>query len=201
MLWQLLDSLRADFGEIIGRAFVDSAPVLERAWAQKAGLGWIGKNSMLISPKLGSYTFIGELILDVDIEPSRTSIPNRCGSCTRCIDSCPTGAILAPQIIDAQKCISYLTIEKKSSLTTTEQESLNGWCFGCDICQEVCPWNSKATPQKLSSLLPKEEVLSLDANKLLTLSEENLNSNFSDTPVLRTGYKRFIENAKHSASE
>ena len=201
MLWQLLDSLRADFGEINGRAFVDSAPVLERAWAQKAGLGWIGKNSMLISPKLGSYTFIGELILDVDIEPSRTSIPNRCGSCTRCIDSCPTGAILAPQIIDAQKCISYLTIEKKSSLTTTEQESLNGWCFGCDICQEVCPWNSKATPQKLSSLLPKEEVLSLDANKLLNLSEESFNSIFSDTPVLRTGYKRFIENAKHSASE
>ena len=201
MLWQLLDSLRADFGEINGRAFVDSAPVLERAWAQKAGLGWIGKNSMLISPKLGSYTFIGELILDVDIEPSRTSIPNRCGSCTRCIDSCPTGAILAPQIIDAQKCISYLTIEKKSSLTTTEQESLNGWCFGCDICQEACPWNSKATPQKLSSLLPKEEVLSLDANKLLTLSEENFNSIFSDTPVLRTGYKKFIENAKHSASE
>ena len=201
MLWQLLDSLRADFGEINGRAFVDSAPVLERAWAQKAGLGWIGKNSMLISPKLGSYTFIGELILDVDIEPSRTSIPNRCGSCTRCIDSCPTGAILAPQIIDAQKCISYLTIEKKSSLTTTEQESLNGWCFGCDICQEVCPWNSKATPQKLSSLLPKEEVLSLDANKLLTLSEENFNSIFSDTPVLRAGYKKFIENAKHSASE
>ena len=201
MLWQLLDSLRADFGEINGRAFVDSAPVLERAWAQKAGLGWIGKNSMLISPKLGSYTFIGELILDVDIEPSRTSIPNRCGSCTRCIDSCPTGAILAPQIIDAQKCISYLTIEKKSSLTTTEQESLNGWCFGCDICQEGCPWNSKATPQKLSSLLPKEEVLSLDANKLLNLSEESFNSIFSDTPVLRTGYKRFIENAKHSASE
>jgi epoxyqueuosine reductase len=201
MLWQLLDSLRADFGEINGRAFVDSAPVLERAWAQKAGLGWIGKNSMLINPKLGSYTFIGELILDVDIEPSRTSIPNRCGSCTRCIDSCPTGAILAPQIIDAQKCISYLTIEKKSPLTTTEQESLNGWCFGCDICQEACPWNSKATPQKLSSLLPKEEVLSLDANKLLTLSEENFNSIFSDTPVLRTGYKKFIENAKHSASE
>ena len=201
MLWQLLDSLRTDFGEINGRAFVDSAPVLERAWAQKAGLGWIGKNSMLINPKLGSYIFIGELILDVDVEPSRASIPSRCGSCTRCIDSCPTGAIIAPQVIDAQKCISYLTIEKKSPLTTTEQENLNGWCFGCDICQEVCPWNSKATPQKLSSLLPKKELLNLEGNKLLSLSEESFNNTFSDTPVLRAGYKKCIENAKHSVSE
>ncbi|MDD2197280.1 MAG: tRNA epoxyqueuosine(34) reductase QueG [Bacteroidales bacterium] len=194
MLWQLLDSLRKEFGTINGRAFVDSAPVLERAWAQKSGLGWIGKNSMLINPKIGSYTFLGELIVDADIEPSTNQVPNRCGSCTRCIDACPTGAIISPGNVDGRKCISYLTIEKKSPLTLDEQKSLSGWCFGCDICQEVCPWNSKIEIQTLPSISPKKIVLEINEEELSVISEEKFTKTFSDTPVSRSGYNRFIQN-------
>lgn len=197
MLWQLLDSLRKEFGTINGRAFVDSAPVLERAWAQKSGLGWIGKNSMLINPKIGSYTFLGELIVDVDIETSVNQIPNRCGSCTRCIDACPTGAIVSAGVIDARKCISYLTIEKKSQLTPEEQESLNGWCFGCDICQEVCPWNSKIKVQTLRTILPKKIVLEISDEELPSISEDKFVKVFTDTPVSRANYAKFIETCQN----
>lgn len=198
MLWQLLDSLRKEFGTINGRAFVDSAPVLERAWAQKSGLGWIGKNSMLINPKIGSYTFLGELIVDADIEPSVNEIPNRCGSCTRCIDACPTGAIVSAGVIDARKCISYLTIEKKSQLTPEEQKNLNGWCFGCDICQEVCPWNSKIKVQTLRTILPKKIVLEISDEELPSISEDKFVKVFTDTPVSRANYAKFIENCQNS---
>ena len=196
MLWKMLDMLRQDFGSINGRAFVDSAPVLERAWAQRAGLGWIGKNSMLISPTLGSYTFIGELIVDVDIEPSTSLVPNRCGTCTRCIDACPAGAIVAPGVIDARKCISYLTIEKKAPLTEDESNSLNDWCFGCDICQEVCPWNKRIEQHGLKTISPKKEVLELFGNALKDIAEEQFNHVFGNTPVARTGYKKIKENIK-----
>jgi epoxyqueuosine reductase len=190
MLWEMLDLLRLEFGPITGRAFVDSAPVLERAWAAKAGLGWIGKNSMLITPKLGSYTFIGELILDVDIEPSITKVSTRCGTCTRCMEACPTGAIVSPRVIDARKCISYLTIERKTPLTENEKSSLNGWCFGCDICQEVCPWNAKAKQSTLYQIQPKREVITLNPKDLQEISEDSFAQLFADTPVSRSGVVR-----------
>lgn len=196
MLWLLLGALREEFGSINGRAFVDSAPVLERAWAQRAGLGWIGKNGMLINPTLGSYTFIGELVVDADIEPSTSLVPNRCGTCTQCMDACPTGAIVAPGVVDARKCISYLTIEKKSPLTEDESNSLNDWCFGCDICQEVCPWNKRIEQQGLNTISPKKEVLELFGNTLKDIAEEQFNHAFGDTPVARAGYVKFKGNSK-----
>jgi epoxyqueuosine reductase len=196
MLWDLADELRKIVGEVNGRAFVDSAPVLERAWAVKAGLGWIGKNSLLLHPKLGTYTFIGELIVDIEIEPSTSQLPNRCGTCTRCMDACPTGAIVSPAVIDARKCISYLTIEKKSHLTAAEQKSLNGWCFGCDICQEVCPWNNKITQTQLPQIAPTTATKSLTLDRLKDLNEAEFNEIFGQTPVSRAGYTKFAENIK-----
>ena len=193
--------LRENFGPIEGRTFVDSAPVLERTWAVKAGLGWIGKSGMLIHPKSGTYTFIGQLIIDLDIEPSNTETPNRCGSCTRCMDACPTGAIVAPAKVDARKCISYLTIEKRTPLTDSEEEKLSGWCFGCDICQEVCPWNSKILPSNISELDPKQGIAELNPKDIAELTENNYLDLFGETPVARAGYKRFIENCKIAATK
>jgi len=195
MLWEMLKQIRENFGEVNGRAFVDSAPVLERAWAAKSGLGWIGNNGLLINPEFGSYTFIGELILDIEIEPSKNIVPNRCGTCTRCIDSCPTGAIVSPGIIDARKCISYLTIEKKSELTDEEKTKLNGWCFGCDICQEVCPWNAKINVCSTEAIKPKTKILSFNSKKFSELSENDFLNIFGDTPIERAGYKRFMHNS------
>lgn len=197
MLWQLLDILREEYGPISGRAFVDSAPVLETIWAQKAGLGWIGKHSLLINPQLGSFLFIGQLIIDAEAEPTIYEVTNRCGTCTRCMDACPTGAIVSPGVVDARKCISYLTIEKKSALTPEEQNSLNGWCFGCDICQEVCPWNKKTTPQTQYAI-PKKEILELTEQQRKQLTPEQFDKLFYDTPIYRTGYDRFMKNCNQS---
>jgi epoxyqueuosine reductase len=196
MLWELADKIRKEIGEVNGRAFVDSAPVLEREWALRAGLGWIGKNSLLLNPKLGTYTFIGELIVDIEIEPTTTQLPNRCGTCTRCIDACPTGAIVSPSVVDARKCISYLTIEKKSELTANEKENLNGWCFGCDICQEVCPWNSKINQTLVPQIAPTTATKSLTLDRLKNLNEEEFNEIFGQTPVSRTGYSKLVTNIK-----
>lgn len=143
-LYRLFELLRGECGEVEGRVFVDSAPFLDRYWAQRAGLGWIGKNALLIHPQLGSFTFIGSLVLDLEIEPREREVQNRCGRCTRCLEACPTGALLAPGLLDARRCISYLTIEKKSPLTEAEEASTAPWAFGCDACQEGCPWNRKA---------------------------------------------------------
>ncbi len=193
-LWTMLDLLRKQYGTINGRAFVDSAPVLERTWAQRAGLGWIGKNGLLINPTLGTYTFIGELIVDADIEPSTTPTPNRCGTCTRCIDACPTGAIVEPGVVDARKCISYLTIEKKSSLTEQEKQSLNGWCFGCDTCQEVCPWNGKLATKKMDGYTD------IDPRTLINLNEADYKRMFASTPIIRANYNHFMHNVRQSSN-
>lgn len=172
MLYKLLELLRKEYRSVSGRAFVDSAPVLERAWAERAGLGWIGKNGLLINQELGSYVFVGELIVDIEIEPSATIVPNRCGTCTKCIDACPTGAIVAPMVVDARRCISYLTIEKNSPLTEVDIKNLNGWCFGCDICQEVCPWNRKALTTTIVALRPMDRILSINRQAILEFNDE-----------------------------
>lgn len=149
-LFLLLDSLRQEFGEINGRAFVDSAPFLDRFWASNAGLGWIGKNTLLISPQFGSYFFIGSLVLDRDFETTERLVASRCGSCDRCQTACPAKAFVSPGVMDARKCISYLTIEKKTPLTRGERKVLGDWVFGCDACQLACPWNQRALRKGLA---------------------------------------------------
>jgi epoxyqueuosine reductase len=191
MLSDLMSRVRAEFGEVNGRAFVDSAPVLERALAVKSGLGWIGKNSNLINQTLGSYIFIGELIVDVEIEPSNVVASNRCGNCTRCIDTCPTGAIVKPSVVDANRCISYINIEKKMPLTEEELSMLNGWCFGCDICQEVCPWNKKATV-KNHFQLHSSKLNELSSEQLANMPESEFELIFAETPLMRAGYEKVM---------
>lgn len=188
-LREMLNRLRVEFGEVNGRAFVDSAPVMEREWAVRAGLGWIGKNSNLINRVLGSYVFIGELIVDVAIEPTSSMVTNRCGNCTRCIDACPNQAIVAPGVVDARKCISYLNIERKKPISQEEVGSLNGWCFGCDICQEVCPWNKKAT--KVDGTEQRIDIFKGEtALSIAKYSEDEFNDKFGDTPLPRAGYEK-----------
>lgn len=191
MLFDLMNRIRAEFGDVNGRAFVDSAPVLERALAVKSGLGWIGKNSNLINQTLGSYVFIGELIVDSEIEPSNVVITNRCGNCTRCIDACPNGAIVGPMVVDANKCTSYINIEKKLPLQESEYSMLNGWCFGCDVCQEVCPWNKKATI-KNHPQLQNSKLNDLSPEHLASMSEKEFEEIFDDTPLMRAGYEKVI---------
>ncbi len=152
-LYQLLGLLKEEIGaEVEGRAFVDSAPFLDRYWALQSGLGWIGRQGLLVSPRLGTFTFIGSLLVNIEIEPTpAVEIKNRCGTCQRCVEACPTGALLGDGKMDARRCISYLTIEKKSELTPEETASLHGWAYGCDLCQEACPWNVRAPETRLQS--------------------------------------------------
>lgn len=193
MLFDLLDALRKEFGPISGRPFVDSAPVLERAWAEKSGMGWIGKNSNFIHPKFGSFIFIGELIVDAAVEDTSLQHKNRCGSCMRCIDACPTHAIVEPGVVDARLCISYLTIEKRSPLAEKECGSLNGWCFGCDTCQEVCPWNQKPLPipNEGISIIPKLKQLSAD--NMVGMTPTQFEEWFGISPLKRAGYEKLMQ--------
>jgi epoxyqueuosine reductase len=191
-----LKKLNTDIGPVNGRYFVDSAPVLERSLAIEAGLGWIGKNSILINQKLGSYCFIAELIVDIELEYDQ-SVKNLCGTCTVCIDACPTGAILQPYIIDSNKCISYHTIENKDDIPGDIRNNQNGWVFGCDICQEVCPWNKKAKSHNEPAFMPNEKLKTLSENDLQNLSENDFKEIFQKSAVKRAGYiklKRNIEN-------
>ena len=169
--------------------FVDSAPVLERRWAQLAGLGWIGKNKQLIHPCLGSYTFIGILMLNIEVEYDTPS-PDRCGSCTQCIDSCPTNA-LNSKILDARKCISYHTIENKNRIPLELQDKLSNYAFGCDICADVCPWNKKwAIPNSHKELKP----INWDSVSLENVSEQDFNAIFKKSAIQRGGYKKLLQN-------
>lgn len=190
----LLDLLRKEFGEVEGRAFVDSAPVLEKYWAAHAGLGWIGKNSLLINPRFGTFSFIGELIVDIEIEPAKKQIPNHCGTCTMCIDACPTGAIIQPGVIEARRCISYLTIERKAPVTADEIKSMNGWSYGCDACQEVCPWNKNIPIGKSAEMRPGREIIDLTESRLRSLSELEFKKIFKGSAIARIGWEKFKTN-------
>ncbi len=179
-----------------GRAFVDSAPVLERAWAVRAGLGWTGKNSLLVTKK-GSWFFLGELILDLELAYDEDEVKDHCGSCTRCVEACPTQAILPNRTVDAGRCISYWTIEYKGKDFPAEApEDLNGWVFGCDICQEVCPWNRKAPLHQVPDFLPDERRLSLTRDDWEKMTEEEFKDLFAGTPVMRTGLERMKRNVE-----
>ncbi len=194
-LRQLLERMQHQWGQVQARAFTDSAPVLERYWAQQAGLGWIGKNSLLLT-KQGSYFFIGELIVDIELEYDQPWEKNFCGTCTRCLDACPTHAIVQPRVVDARKCISYLTIEYRGDFSAETQ--LHGWVFGCDICQQVCPWNRHARPTAVEEFAPRPDLLSLTDKKLESLTKPEFNKIFRHTPVERTGYKGLMRNVRQN---
>ena len=196
-LRQLLEKIELLTGKLENtRIFVDSAPVLERAWAVRCGLGFIGKNTCLIHPKKGSFFFIGQLLLPVETEPVGKIIPNHCGRCTRCLDACPTGALKAPFQLDARKCISYLTIECKGDLSQTDA-NFSDWIYGCDICQDVCPYNRFSLPNCEEKFQPSEKLLALRKTDWQNLDENHFKELFGKSAVKRAGFeglKRNIEN-------
>lgn len=195
-LTQLFDFIQEEIGEVGGRVFVDSAPVMDKVWAQKSGLGWMGKNTNLIHPKHGSFFFIAELILDLELEPDGP-IKDYCGTCTKCIDACPTEAIVQPYVVDGSKCISYLTIELKDAIIPGEFKSqMENWMFGCDICQDVCPWNRFSKPHNEPKFHPHDNLLKMNKADWEDLTEEVFRELFKNSAVKRTkfnGLKRNID--------
>jgi epoxyqueuosine reductase len=192
---QLLEFIKENIGEVDGRAFVDSAPVMDKAWAKKSGLGWIGKNSNLINKSSGSFYFIAELILDLDLEYDG-AVKDYCGTCTKCIDACPTDAIIAPYVVDGSKCISYFTIELKENIPDDVKGKMENRMFGCDICQDVCPWNRFSKPHQEPLFKANEELLGMKKEDWIELTEETFRRVFKDSAVKRTkftGLKRNIE--------
>jgi epoxyqueuosine reductase len=188
-LKQLLSELKEKIGEINGRGFVDSAPVLERAWAQKSGLGWIGKNGNLINKTNGSFFFIATLITDLPLAVDDAFAGDFCGTCTRCIDECPTQAILPGKVIDGSKCISYYTIELKDTLIPGNlQDKFNNWMFGCDVCQDVCPWNRFSSPATQKDFTPLPAILNFSTNDWEELTEESFKQIFKHSPIKRAKY-------------
>ena len=193
-LKELLAFIQEEIGEVNGRGFVDSAPVMDKAWAKKAGLGWLGKNSNLIHPKKGSFFFIADLILDLKIEADGP-IKDYCGTCTKCIDACPTEAIIEPYVVNGSKCISYLTIELKDELLPKEFEGkMDNWMFGCDICQDVCPWNRFSVLHNEERFEPHPDLLDLKKQDWMGLQEEGFQILFQRSPVKRTKYKGLKRN-------
>ncbi|MCA1747735.1 MAG: tRNA epoxyqueuosine(34) reductase QueG [Bacteroidales bacterium] len=186
--------IQENFGQAEGRVFVDSAPVLDRTWAVKAGLGWIGKNSNLINRDLGSFVFIGELILDLELEYNTIPESDFCGDCTMCIDACPTDAILPGRTIDSNRCISYLTIENREQIPDTFRGKLENRAFGCDICQDVCPWNRKATPHQVEELQPNPRLLEMEKTDWQQLEKTDFNKLFKSSALKRAGYKGLKRN-------
>jgi epoxyqueuosine reductase len=194
-LKELLHFIQTEIGEVSGRAFVDSAPVLDKAWAAKSGLGWIGKNANLITQKIGSFYFIAELIIDLELEYDYATT-DHCGSCTACIDACPTEAIVAPYVVDGSKCISYFTIELKDNLPQEMKGKFEDWAFGCDVCQDVCPWNRFAKPTTEKAFSPNQEILEYTKKDWEEITQETFNKVFKNSAVKRTkleGFKRNID--------
>ena len=192
-LKSLLQFMHEEIGEIDGRAFVDSAPVLDKAWAAKSGLGWIGKNSNLLTKQVGSFYFIAELIVDLELEYD-TPVTDHCGSCTACIDACPTEAIVEPYKVDGSKCISYFTIELKDELPQSYKNNFENWMFGCDICQDVCPWNKFSKPHKEPLFNPNPALLELDKKDWEELTKETFNEIFRKSAVKRTKFEGLKRN-------
>lgn len=195
-LKQLLQFIQDNIGEVGGRAFVDSAPVLDKAWAKKAGLGWIGKNTNLINQRSGSFFFLAELIIDVELEYDIEPTADHCGTCTRCIDACPTEAIVAPYVVDGSRCISYLTIELKNELPHEFKDQTDNWMFGCDVCQDVCPWNKFSVLHNEPAFNPHPDLLGISKKEWEEITEETFQKVFKGSAVKRTkfaGLKRNID--------
>ncbi|WP_035656971.1 tRNA epoxyqueuosine(34) reductase QueG [Flavobacterium seoulense] len=192
-LKELLYSIQENIGEVSGRVFVDSAPVLDKAWAAKSGLGWIGKNSNLLTQKVGSFYFIAELIIDLDLEYDH-AVSDHCGSCTACIDACPTQAIIAPYIVDGSKCISYFTIELKENIPNEMKGHFDDWVFGCDTCQDVCPWNRFSKSHNEPLFNPNPALLSMTKKDWEEMTQETFKIVFKDSPVKRTKFQGLTRN-------
>ena len=193
----LLYHIKQNIGEVNGRGFVDSAPVLERSWAARSGAGWIGKNGNLITKQQGSYFFIATLITDLELIYNDVFAKDYCGTCTRCIDSCPTDAILNDKVIDGSRCISYFTIELKDAIIPDEMKGkFENWMFGCDICQDVCPWNRFSKPTTEIALRPIPEILNLSTAEWENITEEGFKNTFKDSALHRTKFKGIERNLK-----
>ena len=192
---QLLEYIKDEIGDVHGRTFVDSAPIMEKAWAKKSGLGWIGKHSNLITQKVGSYYFIAELIVDLDLEVDH-AVTDHCGSCTACIDACPTQAITEPYKVDGSKCISYFTIELKENIPSEMKGQLDHWMFGCDVCQEVCPWNRFSKNHSEPLFNPNPKLLSMSKKDWEEITQETFNKVFKKSAVKRTKYAGLKRNVR-----
>lgn len=190
---ELLEFIKENIGDINGRVFVDSAPVMDKAWAKKSGLGWIGKNSNLINKNSGSFYFIAELIIDLELQEDGP-VKDYCGTCTKCIDACPTEAIIAPYIVDGSKCISYFTIELKENIPNEVKGKMDNWVFGCDVCQDVCPWNSFSKPNKEQHFNPNGSLLEMTKKDWYELTEETFKRVFKESAVKRTKYQGLMRN-------
>ncbi len=200
-LKQFLALLRGEIGDIDGRAFVDSAPVMERQWAQRAGIGWIGKNSLLINRSRGSFFFLAELILDLDLAPDSPFTKDYCGSCTKCLEACPTDAIVAPGVVDGSKCISYYTIELKEELPSSMKGKFENWMFGCDICQDVCPWNRFSVPHQEPEFELHPQIEGFSKDDWEELTEETFGKVFQKSAVKRAKYKGLMRNIRFLKKE
>lgn len=198
----LIQWLHAQVPGTSSRAFVDSAPVLERAWAMEAGIGWIGKNSNIIIPKKGSFFFLGSVITTLAIEPDEAFTKNHCGHCTRCMEACPTGAIVAPGSIDARKCLSYQTIENKEPIPPALKEKNRGWVFGCDICQDICPHNRFSTPHHEPSLNPLKPISEWREKQWSSMTKAEFKKELTKarSPIARVKYEKFMDNIGNSLS-
>lgn len=194
-LKQLLHHIQEEIGDVHGRAFVDSAPVLDKAWAAKSGLGWMGKHSNLITKQAGSFYFIAELIVDLDLDYD-SPVTDHCGTCTACIDACPTEAIVAPYVVDGSKCISYFTIELKNEIPSNVRGHFDDWIFGCDVCQDVCPWNRFSQSHKEPLFNPNPDLLDMTKKDWNEITEDVFKNLFKNSAVKRTkfeGLKRNID--------
>jgi epoxyqueuosine reductase len=189
------DTLRENIGDINGRVFVDSAPVMERAWAKRSGLGWIGKNSLLLNKSSGSFFFLAEIILDLELEYDGP-VKDYCGTCTACIDACPTDAIAEPYVVDGSKCISYFTIELKEEIPASVKGKFENWIFGCDICQDVCPWNRFSTPHQETRFNPSEKLTNMRESDWKEITEEVFQKIFKNSPVKRTKFEGLKRNIR-----
>ncbi len=193
-LKRMIGKLKEEIGDFQVRAFVDSAPVMDRAWAERAGLGWIGKNANLINKRSGSFFFLAELLTDLDFEYDAQKVKDYCGNCTRCIDACPTKAIESDRNINGSKCISYLTIEMEDQIPLEFKDKMNGWAFGCDVCQDVCPWNRNARPHQNTAFKPAPSLIDMSIEQWYQMTEESFFETFKGTPVMRTKWKGFSRN-------
>jgi epoxyqueuosine reductase len=192
-LKELLHSIQENIGEVSGRAFVDSAPVLDKAWAAKSGLGWMGKNTNLITKTIGSFYFIAELIIDLELDYD-SATTDHCGTCTACIDACPTEAIVAPYVVDGSKCISYFTIELKDNIPTEMKGKFNDWAFGCDVCQDVCPWNKFSKPHNEPLFKPHPDLLAMTKKDWEEITSETFQKVFTNSAVKRTKFDGLARN-------
>jgi len=192
-LKEFLNRIEEEVGHVEGRAFVDSAPVHERAWAKKSGLGWVGKNSLLLNRNMGSFFFLAELILDLELEPD-APIKDYCGTCTACMDACPTNSISEAYVVDGSKCISYFTIELKEEIPSSEKGKFENWIFGCDICQDVCPWNSFSKPHQEPKFQPHSDLENMSKQDWTEITEEVFKKLFKNSAVKRTKFEGLKRN-------